>query len=435
MNVVIEDRGGCRRSMAISVPADSVVEDYASLLKLYTTQARMPGFRQGKAPAALVEKKFASQLAEDAKERLVPKFYAEAIAQESVKSVSVLGVENVLFNKESGLTFDVELDVAPEFKTPKYKKLSLLRKAVEVSDEDVQGSLDELRARRARFEDVDDRPAEMDDLVQVDYQGTIDGTPLAETYSSCQDLGSGTDFWVPLADDNEFLPGLNAALIGQSAGKPVTLDVDFPADYQRAELAGQKAVYTVTVKMVRTRILPEIDEEFLKSFEVEDEAQLRERVKEDMVQSAEQNSEAALRDDAARQLLDAANFEAPQSIVERERTAMLRDMIGRAMRQGVTREMLDQQQAEMVAHAETASVDRVRLSYIMDVIAESESLKVEEGDVDARIEMMAAQYGMPAEAFRTQLEEREGSIEGISEELRAQKVMNFVIENAKIKSA
>jgi trigger factor len=435
MNVVIEDRGGCRRSMAISVPADAVVEDYVTLLKLYTAQARIPGFRQGKAPSALVEKKFSSQLAEDAKERLVPKFYAEAIEQESIKSVGVLGVENVLFNKESGLTFDVELDVAPEFKMPKYKKLSLSRQAVEVSDEDVQRSLDELRGRRARFEDVDDRAAQMDDLVQVDYAGTIDGAPLGEAVPSCKELGSGTDFWVPLAADNEFLPGFNAALTGQSVGEPISLEVAFPADYRTPGVAGKQVAYTVTLKMIRTRILPEIDAEFLKGFEVEDEAQLRERIKEDMVASAEQNVESGLRDDAARQLLDAANFEAPQSLVERERTAMLRDMIGRAMRQGATREILDQQQAEMVAHAETASVDRVRLSYIMDVIAENETLVVEDGDVDARVEMMAAQYGMPVETFRTQLEERDGSIEGLRDELRSQKVMDFVIENAKIKAA
>ena len=435
MNVVIEDRGGCRRSMAISVPADAVVADYVSLLRAYTTQARIPGFRQGKTPAALVEKKFSNQLAEDAKERLVPKFYAEAIEKESIKSVGVLGVNNVLFSKDSGLTFDVDLDVAPEFKTPKYKKLSLSRKSVEVSDEDVQRSLDELRGRRARFEDVEDRAAKMDDLVQVDYNGLIDGEPLGEKVASCQDLGTGSDFWVPLAPDNEFLPGFNVALTGKSVGDTVTLDVDFPADYHVADVAGQKAVYTVTLKLIRTRILPEIDEEFLKSFEMESEEALRTRIKEDMVASAEQSSEAGLRDDAARQLLDAASFEAPQSLVERERTAMLRDMIGRAMRQGATREVLDQQQTEMVAHAETASVDRVRLSYIMDVIAENESVTVEDSDVDARIEAMSAQYGMPAEQFRTQLEEREGSIEGIKEELRAQKVMDFVIENAKIKAA
>ena len=435
MNVVIEDRGGCRRSMAISVPADAVVADYVSLLRAYTTQARIPGFRQGKAPAALVEKKFSNQLAEDAKERLVPKFYAEAIEKESIKSVGVLGVNNVLFSKDSGLTFDVDLDVAPEFKTPKYKKLSLSRKSVEVSDEDVQRSLDELRGRRARFEDVEDRAAKMDDLVQVDYSGLIDGEPLGEKVASCQDLGTGSDFWVPLALDNEFLPGFNVALTGKSVGDTVTLDVDFPADYHVADVAGQKAAYTVTLKLIRTRILPEIDEEFLKSFEMESEEALRTRIKEDMVASAEQSSEAGLRDDAARQLLDAASFEAPQSLVERERTAMLRDMIGRAMRQGATREVLDQQQTEMVAHAETASVDRVRLSYIMDVIAENESVTVEDSDVDARIEAMSAQYGMPVEQFRTQLEEREGSIEGIKEELRAQKVMNFVIENAKIKAA
>jgi trigger factor len=435
MNVVIEDRGGCRRSMAISVPADAVVADYVSLLRAYTTQARIPGFRQGKAPAALVEKKFANQLAEDAKERLVPKFYAEAIEKESIKSVGVLGVNNVLFSKDSGLTFDVDLDVAPEFKTPKYKKLSLSRKSVEVSDEDVQRSLDELRGRRARFEDVEDRAAQMDDLVQVDYNGTIDGQPLGEKVASCQDLGTGNDFWVPLALDNEFLPGFNVALTGKSVGDTVTLDVDFPADYHVADVAGQKAAYTVTLKLIRTRILPEIDEEFLKSFEMESEEALRTRIKEDMVASAVQSSEAGLRDDAARQLLDTASFEAPQSLVERERTAMLRDMIGRAMRQGATREVLDQQQTEMVAHAETASVDRVRLSYIMDVIAENESVTVEDSDVDARIEAMSAQYGMPPEQFRTQLEEREGSIEGIKEELRAQKVMDFVIENAKIKAA
>jgi trigger factor len=432
MKVAIEKGDGCRRIVSIDVPAEDVKSDYESLLAVYTQQVRLPGFRQGKAPSALVEKRFASQLVEDAKQRLVPRFYQEAAAQEQLKPVTVLDVTDVVFAKAGGLQFKVTVDVAPDFKLPKYEKLTIRGSEPVTTDEDVEKAIDDLRGRFASYEDVEGRAVQAEDLVQVDYSGACDGASLSELASDCQDLGKGEDFWVPVSEP-EFLPGFNAGLVGTEMGSEATIDVVFPEDYHVAAVAGKKALYTVKVKAIRARQLPELDEEFLKRVGMETEEALRKMVRENLEEGSKNAEEASRRDAVAEQLLAKSNFDIPESLLEQERNAILRDMISEAARGGVAREAMEAQREGMVQVADERAAKRVRLTYILDAIADKEEVTVNDEDVDARLEEMASRYYMPVDRLRGEMEKHDAGLANLRGEVRAGKVMELILERAKLK--
>jgi len=431
MKVTLEHSGGCRRIMGVDVPADRVKDDYDGVVRAYTAQARIPGFRKGKAPSHVVEKRFARNIEQDAKDRLVPMFYKEAVEKEGVDIAAVLDVNDVSFAKDDGLRFRVVLDLVPEFKLPKYKKIALRRQPVKVSDEDVERTLTEIRERFARFEDVEGRPVKSGDLVQIDYTGTCEGRPIADLATDCRDLGEGEDFWVP-TEESEFLPGFNSGLEGRSAGDSFQIDVTFPEDYRTVELRGKSAAYDVEIKAIKSKALPEIDEEFLKHFEADSEQELRDRLRGDMEEAGESKEKARLKDEIADVLLSKVSIEPPQSLVERETEAIARNMAGAAARQGVSKEQLHQRRQQILSSAGEAANRRVKLSYLAARIADAEEIQVSDDDFRERLESMAQRYGLSAPQLKAEMEKRD-ALDDLRNDVRAEKVFEFLLENAKIK--
>ena len=433
MKVEIEKSDGCRRVLGIAVPAETVRSDYDTIIGLFAKEVKISGFRPGRAPVELVEKRYSKQIIQETKDRLIPRFYHEALEQQSIEPVAVIDVQDVEFKRDEGLQFKVTVDVAPEFKLPKYKKISLKREKTDVAEADVDRTLKEICERFARFDDVEDKPAASGDLVQIDYDAVSDGVSLAEMADDCRDIGSGKDFWVPTGE-SEFVPGMNAALEGAAIGDTLTVDVVFPEDYHVAAVAGKTAVYTVAVKGVRTRVLPELDEEFLKRFDVDSEDALRARILQDLEEAAEARETGRLKEDLSRFLLDKTGMDLPEAIVERETAALVRDMLTRVAQQGGSREMLEQHRDEIFGSASQSARDRVKLSYIVDRIGEDEEISVTDEDVEQRLVVMSQRYGMPPERIRPELEKQDEGLQNLRTEIRGDKVMDFLLENAKIKS-
>jgi trigger factor len=432
MNVSVNKADGCRRIVDISVPAETVREDYETIIGLFSKSVSIPGFRSGKAPDALVEKRYKKQIEQETKDRLIPRFYQEAIEKEAINPVAVIDVQDVDFSRDGGLKFKVAVDIAPDFKLPKYKKISLKRESTDVTDEDVERMLKEIMQRFARFEDVADQPVGNGDLVQIDYDAESDGKALAEDVDDARDIGSGKDFWVPIGE-NEFVPGVNAALEGKQIGDDVSLDVTFPEDYRIKSVAGKKATYKISVKGLRKQVLPEIDEEFLKRFEVESEEALRDRIRTDLKEANEARETGRLKDEIASFLLSKTDMDLPESLVERETYGLVRDMLTRVAQQGASQEMLKQHHEEIMGSASQSAKDRVKLTYIVDRLAEDEQIEVVDADVESRLETMSQRYGMPVDRFRAELEKQDEGLQQVRQSAKFEKVMDFLLEHAKIK--
>lgn len=400
MNVTLENSGGCRRIMKIDVPADTVKEDYETILKAYTKQAGIPGFRKGKAPAHIIEKRFLKDIEQDAKDRLVPKFYQEAIKNEGLNIAAVVDVSDVSFGRNDGLKFNVLLDLVPEFKLPKYKKVSLKREPMKISDSDVDNTVTRVREQFAAFEETDGRPVESGDLVQINYDGTIDGKPVADFASNYQDIGSGKEFWVPIGE-SEFLPGFNDGLLGKSTGDSCQIEVTFSEDYHVDSLCGKNAIYDVEVKAIKAKSLPDLDEKFLKHFDVDSEQALRDQLRTDMEKSAETKEKARLKDDLAEILISKTKIEPPESIVQQQAEDIAQNMLSLAFRQGAGKDQLLERRNEIMKNAIEAATKRVKLSYLTNRIGDEENIQVSEEEIQQNLQDMARQYGFTGDQLKS----------------------------------
>jgi trigger factor len=431
MDVKLEDAGPCRKLMHVNASADTVAGDYAEVVDAFKMQATVPGFRQGKAPSKVVEQKFSKRIADEAKERLVPVFYRKALEQEGIEPVAVVEVKDVTFGKDEGLAFNVMVDVRPEFKLPKYKKISIRGEAVAVSDEEVDSTMNRLREQGGTFEDVTGRTAKAADLLKVDYTAICDSQPLSELVAETSALCGAEDFMVFLAEP-ELIPGFTEGLTGAEIGETRDVEVIFPEDYRMPEVAGKTVLYTVHVKGIQERVLAEINESFLKPFEVDSESALRDKIKEELLSNAEMQEKRRQKDEIARYLLDKTQIEPPQSIVESETRNAVRGMVEDFSRRGASREQIQQQQDSILSDATRTSTERVKLSYILGGVADQESITADDSEVDARIAAMAQQHQLTPKQLRERMEERD-DVEALRNDLRAEKALDLLLEQAKIK--
>jgi len=431
MKVNIEKMGPCRKKLRIEVPNEQVNEEYDRIVQAFTSQARIPGFRQGKAPKSLVEKRFKKDIEQELKDRLVPRGYHEALQQEKINAVAVLGVEDVMLEPSNALTFSVTLDVPPDFKLPSYTKIKIKGEKTEVSDKDVKEQKDRILDQYARYEDVTGRPVQKGDLVQIDYEGVIDGKPIEDLGPKASGLGSGKDFWM-LADENAFLPGFAEGLIGADVGDKKQVMVDFEADFAEKSVAGKKGTYFVDVKALREKKAAEVTEDILKQFQVDSEKALEERIRTDMQKMREDGEKQRRKNEIVKTLLEKTKLDVPESVVMQETRDAVYDIVRQQSYGGTTKEDIEGKKDEIFAAANQSATEKVKARYILHRIAEEEKIEVSTEEVSERIRSLAAHYGVTPQEFKAELQKR-NSLETVEEEVRIGKTLDFLLEKAEIK--
>lgn len=430
MNVTVEAAGPCRKKLSIEIPAERVDAEYERVVGAFVREARIPGFRPGKAPRGVVEKRFSKDILQEVKDRIIPIGYHEAIQQQKLDPVAILGVENVSLLVGQPASFSVVLDVPPEFELPQYREIPLTAAKVEVKEEEIEATKKRLLEQAARWEEVSGRPVQVGDLVKVDYEGVCESKAIEDIAPQSPGLGKGSDFMV-LADENAFLPGFGEALVGASVGEKKQVQVDFPADFGEKAVAGRACTYFVDVKGIREKHLPEINEELLKRFGVESEASLVERIREDMLKMKQNNEKQRQRGEIIRQLLERAKLDVPESVVAEETRDVVYDIVRQESYRGVSREDIEKQKDEIFEAASKNATEKVKLRYILHRIAEQEKVEISDEEVSKEIATLAARYGVPAADFRADLQKK-NAIEKIREDLRLNKTLDLLLEQARI---
>lgn len=431
MKVTLEDGGPCRKVIHIHAPAETVHPEYDKVVAEFAKVARVDGFRVGKAPQAIVARNFTRAIAEETRERLIPRLYRDALKQEAITPVSIVSVDNVALSPNEGLRFKVVVDIPPEFKLPKYRKVPLKENPVEVTDSAVDEAYKRLMDRFARFEEVADRPAREGDLVMVDYRGECEGKPLAEVAPEAAGLGEGKDFWVMLGEP-EFLPGFVKGLQGAAIGETRAIKVEFPAGFRVSSMQGKTADYTVQIKAIREKIAPVVDAEFFKRFEVDSDAALKAKLRQQLIEAAEQTEKNRQKSDLVKFLLENTELDVPQSVVDEETDLTIRSTVRRIAMEGGSREQIREMRESIVSSAARTATERVKVSYILSRIADEEKIEVAEAEMDERVEAMAKDYGMTPEKMRAELEKRNG-MEALKSDLRAEKTLDTILASARVK--
>ena len=429
MNVTIENLAPCKKLMRVEVEAQKVDDAFEEMLTNYQRQARLPGFRPGKAPKAMVAKRFESDIQDEVKKKLIPDSYRAAVKEQKLDVVGYPDIEEIQFGKGQSLQFAATVETAPEFEMPEYKNLPAKRETGNVTDEDVQKAIDLLRERQTDFKTAN-REVKEGDVAVVNYTGTADGKPMTEIAPTAKGLTEQKNFWINI-DKSSFILGFAEQLIGAKAGDKRTVTVDFPADFVTPELQGKKGIYEVEVVEVKEKVLPELNDEFAKAYGAENLEKLREGVRNDLTNELKYKQERSVREQIVKGLLDRVKCELPESTVVQETRNIVYNIVTENQKRGISKEMIDQQKNEIYNSANSTAKERVKASFLFQKIAEKEAIKVEQNEVLQRIQQLAANYQMSPDKFVKELQKRNGVPE-IYEQLQSEKVIDFLVQNAKV---
>jgi len=431
MKCTIEAVGPCRKKLNIEFTAEEVGSELDAAIKAFIKGAKIPGFRPGRAPAAMVQRHYSKEIAEEIRDRLVGRGYHEAVTENKLEVVELLDVTEAQYVAGQPLTYSVTVDVPPQIELPDYKGIALAGTKVAVRDDEVEGTLKGMLERQAKFEDVTGRAVQKGDLVQVDYVGTSGGRPVAELAPGAAGLGKMDGYWMLVEDEHALLPGLGTALVSAAIGETKQVVIKFPADFSRKELAGLTADYTVSVKALRERKLPANYESLCKPFGVADEAELRARIRKDLEVLKQDNEQRKRRDTAAQWLLSNVIFDVPESIVQRETQNTVYDVVSQNVRRGIAQTEIEAHRGEIFETAKRTAGSEVKLRYILHKVADAENLDVGAAELDAEIGRLATQSRLTPIQARTQLQ-KNGRLEGLRDMLRRDKALDFVLAQAKV---
>jgi trigger factor len=431
MKVTINDAGTCRKIMSVEVPAEAIVEERTQTTKAYAKVVSIPGFRKGKAPTKVVAKKYATEIAKEIEERIVPKFYHQALSESDLKVVGVIDVSDIKMEEGQPLVFEVTVDVEPEFKLPKYTDIPIKEEKIKITDAQVQEQIDAIRNQYAEYEEVESKAVEAGDMAQLTYEATIDGKALEEVIPEAKGIGKGEGYWVS-ADEHAFLPGMGKAIVGLNIGDKKEVEINFPENFMVKELAGTKALYNIEVTAVRVRTLPEIDEEFLKRLQVESEEALRSQIREQLEHQAANAALNSKHEQIVKYLIKKTKLDVPESIHKQQARNTMYDIAQQRMAMGATRDQIAEQQDDILKEAEERALENVKLRYIGLGIAKELEMEASENEIAEEIASMAIQQKKDARTLRKEMEEN-NTIDSISEQIRFNKALDYMLEKAKIK--
>ena len=364
----------CQVKLVVTLDAEEAAACVKEVEKTFVKEARLPGFRPGKAPVELIRKQFAAQIKDEVQRTMFRRHYADAVKAEGVDEVALADVQDVKCDATGG-GFTAIIDVKPVFKLPAYKGLKIAPANAKVEDSAVAEQIERLRAAYAKYEDAKEgETVAAGDFVQIDYTGTVDGKPILELAPDAKIVASGTGFWTQV-EEGRFLPEILEAVKGMKAGET---KAEVKATFDKASapepLKGKKAVYSVTLKAFRRRVLP-TDAEFAEKAKAESVEALTKTIRESMEKQAVEQEAARRENDAVEMLLKKVDFDVPQSQVHRAMDGYLNQLAQRAQYAGLTAEYFEQNREKILKDAEENATRQVRLWYVVDAIAEAEKIE------------------------------------------------------------
>ncbi len=421
MKTEFTDVSATQKTITIEIPVDVVDAEINRVAKGYTKQARIPGFRPGKVPTTLVKKRFKEQILHDVAHGLIPRAVDEALQERGIEPVDTPNIKDVALEEGQPLKFTAAIETVPPFDVGDLSTIEVTRHASEVTDESVEKTLQNLRQRGAKFEPVEDRGVEDGDTLVLDIERKDpEGNPDRHENVNLE-LGSPAN-----------PPGFDAQLLGLRTTETKSFTIHFPDDYTVKEMANTDVDYTVTVKDIRRKVLPELDDEFAKDLGAfESLAALKDRVRADLQQESEEHARQHLRTGVLKQLSERVTFDLPASLVDREMDRRIEEFASRLMQQNVDPRQAGIDWGQFRESQRDPARASVASALALDEIARREGLTVSAEDVDKEIERFAVRAGRTPAALRAQLE-KEGSVARLATGLRREKAVDLVLSRARI---
>lgn len=432
MKVTIEQKETCIVDLHIELPPERFHTEWKEVGSEYRRLANLPGFRKGKAPLAIVEKKYGQDIEQEVTRKLLDAAVREAISEQKLAPVQSPNVREIKLEGDRSLRFTATVVTRPAVNLPDYKGLEVTVEKPVVEEKQVEEFLDGLRGDLADFKTVEGRSLEMGDYAVLDYEGSIEGKSLAETYPDLQPTYSGRkNFWIKLEEDRP-IPGLAAGITGMNPGETRDVTVSFPTEFGEEKLRGYKVTYKVTLHEVKERVLPPLDDAFAEKLSPGSTLEkIRETVRERLKANAEDNFSRAVRAEVVKQLLEKVAVETPSTMVQQESTAILKEIIRENQQRGVSEEEIRSHQEELLGAAKQSAGEKVKLNFILGEIVSKEGIRVSREELAWRITNMAERYQMTPQKLLKELQKHR-AIAGIEEEIALGKALDTVVSHARV---
>jgi trigger factor len=421
------DVSDTRKNLVVEIPSTVVDAEIDKVSKDYSKAARIPGFRPGKVPAKIVRQRFRDQILHDVAHGLIPRAVDEALRERGVEPVDTPDIRDVVVEEGQPLKFTATFETVPTIDPGDLSSLTLRRATTRVEDTAVEDALARLRERSARYEPVENRGVKSGDSVLMDLVRTAPPAEGEDKPQMDRHENVTVDIGAPANP-----PGFDQELAGLTPGAEKRFDVTYPDDYTIKELAGTTVTYDVTVKGVRKRVVPELDDEFAKDLgEFDSLGALRRRVREDLEDEAKHESDREVRADLMKQLAGRVSFEVPAALVDREIDRRVEEFVRRLIEQQIDPMRANINWEEFRERQRDAAAEAVRGALVLDEIARRENLAVSDDEVDAEIARYAERTGRTPAAVRARLD-KEGGISRVYSGLRREKAIDFVLSRATI---
>lgn len=421
MKIKIEDIKGSQKLIRIEVEAQRVE---AALDKAYSSigkNARIPGYRPGKAPLDLLKAHYDKQANEEAINSLIWDCYREAVIERDIKTAGYPVVSDVDFAKEGPLSFSVKVDVNPDFRLKQYKGIKARKKSYDVTDDDIEKAIGQLQESMAEYKNIEARPIRMGDYVVCVY----------ECFENGKLVDKKEKLWLYISDKLQPKELLDV-LLGAEVDILKEAVASYPEDYEYKELAGKQRFYKVCPKQIKEKILPAIDDELAKSAgKFNNLQELKNALKEDILNSKKLQSERDMENQIYEYLLETHVFDVPVSLVERQLSRLVDEAKQRLLYQGYKKEDLDQQDDALKKTLQEQAFRNVKLFFIIDKISAQESIQAEPEEIEKQIKDISVHTKEDAEKVRKRLEENKLT-DSLKEQIIHDKVVDFLVKQSKI---
>lgn len=398
MEVKVEELAPCKRKLEWVVPRDDVEEQLGEKLDEIRNTVIIPGFRRGRAPVGLIQKRFGDQIRDDVKQALVASSYSEALEENDLTPLGEPKVDPGDLDAEEGLKVEATVNVKPTFELADYTQLQVTKPKGEVTDEQIDEQIERLRESKAVLKPIGDEGLVEDDEIAVDLEITAEGMdPVQE-----EDVDiTLTD---PAVEGLEFTD-LGQQLAGAKVGESREVEAQTTDEFSVEEHRGQPVKVRLTVLDVKRKALPDLDDEFAKIYRMETMAELRDNIRERLSASSSQRATEALRRNLEDALLSQYSFELPQDIVDLMAESTVMRERQRLESQGITPAQIDEHLEELRNAGEDVAMRQLKITFIFEAIAEKEKIFVTDADVDQRIELLGRLHSMPAARLKREMEE------------------------------
>ena len=426
MSVQVENLDKNMVKLNIEVPAEELEKAIEAAYKKQKNQISVPGFRKGKVPRVMIEKMYSvGVFYEDAANTLMQQNYPSAVDESGVDIVSRPTVDVVQIEKGKPFIFTAEVAVKPEVTLGKYMGVTVTKIDTSVSEDEVNEALEQQRNNNARTISVTDRPVAVGDTAVIDFEGFVDGVAFEGGKGENQPLEIGSHTFIDTFEDQ---------LVGKNAGDEVEVNVTFPEQYQAADLAGKPATFKVKINEIKTKELPELDDEFAQDVsEFDTLAEYKESLKKNLEEKKEDEAKRTQEDEAIQKIIDKSKMDIPEAMIDTQCETMIEEFAQRIAQSGLSMDQYLQFSGLTVdglkEQVRPEALSRIQASLVLEQIAKDENIEVSDEDVNAEIEKMAASYGMEADKLKEYMGDAEK--DSMKKDLAINKAVELVMSNVK----